>query len=169
MLSVIEGLLPDPVASGKETAPALVPEEDREHTTQVPHAIDPVFLVQMGDNLRVGSAHETVARVFEPGSQRREIIDLAVQHDRYRTILVVERLRAGDEVDDAQASVPEGRHAARGDILALAVRSSVGERVRHPTDRCDIDGPVRAKRHLPSDPAHGLLNSGRRSGRPPRR
>ena len=108
----------------------------------------------MRDRFGVRPGCEAMPGALEPRTQRLEVVDLAVQDDRDRTVLVVDRLPAGDQIDDAEPPVPEPRHAARRHVFAVAVGSAVGERTRHRPERGDVDRPIRAKRHLPGDPTH---------------
>src|SRR6266850_2129790 len=61
---------------------------------------------------------------FELGAQLAEVVDLAVEHDPDGTVLVVDRLMAGREIDDAQAP-----HAERDALVvgrwALVRRKSL--------------------------------------------
>ena len=50
---------------------------------------------------------EAVARACQVRAQLAEVVDLAVEHDHDRAVLVVDRLVAGVEVDDPQPLDPE--------------------------------------------------------------
>ena len=68
------------------------------------------LLVGVDDDFGVGRRVEAVAGGLELAAQLAEVVDLAVEDDPDRAVLVVDRLVAGREVDDAQPAHAE-RHA----------------------------------------------------------
>jgi len=61
-----------------------------------------VLLPRMHDDLGVRGRSEPVAAALEVRAQRGESVDLAVEGDVHRAVLVADGLIAGDEVDHAQ-------------------------------------------------------------------
>ena len=61
-----------------------------------------VVLVEVDDHLGVALRREAVPAAAELGGQLLVVVDLAVQHDDDRAVLVEDRLVAGLEVDDSQ-------------------------------------------------------------------
>ena len=99
-------------------------------------------------------------RATSSARSSRVVVDLAVEDDRDRAVLVEDRLVAGREVDDAQALDAEGDVAALED--AAGVRPAVLERRAHPRGELRVHGvPVRAE--LSDDSAHpAMQRTGRR-------
>src|SRR6266850_1435326 len=69
---------------------------------------------------------------FELGAQLAEVVDLAVEHDPDGTVLVVDRLMAGREIDDAQA--PHAERDALVDEHAFIVGAAMADHVAHAVD-----------------------------------
>ena len=67
----------------------------------------------MDDHLGVAVRAEAVPARLELGADVGEVVDLAVEDDPDRAVLVGERLIAGREIDDAQAAMPEADPGAR--------------------------------------------------------
>ena len=62
----------------------------------------------MDDGFRVRPRAQDVALSLQHGAQLDIVIDLAVEHDPDRSVLVRDRLLARLQVDDAQAAHPQG-------------------------------------------------------------
>ena len=122
-LGVIERLDPDPVSGQEQLSSAVVPEREGEHATQIVDTPRPVFLVQVHDRLGVARRPEPVTAGLEVGPQLGEVVDLAVEDQPHRAVLVGDRLVAGGEVDDAEAAHPEHRAGPR--VEAFIVRAAV--------------------------------------------
>ena len=71
-----------------------------------------------------------MTRRFEIAAQLGEVVDLAVEDDPDRAVLVVNRLMAGRQIDDAQPPHPE-RHAFFHPH-ALVVGAAMADDVAHP-------------------------------------
>ena len=127
------GFLPTPVPGEHEPLARPVPQCDREHARQVLGEPDPVLLVEVRDDGRVAGAADLVAALAELLAQLEEVVDLAVEDADDVTGLVLDRLAAGDEVDDLQAPVTE--HAAAETVDRALVRPAMEERGVHPLDQ----------------------------------
>ncbi len=103
---VVERLLPGAVAGEDEAAVRLVPESEGEHPAQALDELQPEFLVTVDDGFRVGARGEGMAAPLEVARELGKVVDLAVEDNRERARLVVDRLVARRQVDDAQAPVP---------------------------------------------------------------
>ncbi len=97
-----------------------------------------VLLVEVHDRLGVGGRVERVAARFEIAPQRLVVVDLTVEHDPDRAVLVPDRLAPGLEVDDAQTTHAEPD--ALGDVEPFAVGSAMRHDVAH---RADLFGEDR--------------------------
>ena len=92
-------------------------------------------------------------RALKALAQLAVVVDLAVEDDRDRPVLVEDRLVAGREVDDAQALDPEAH--PRVDVQSTRVRAAVLERGAHARRVAGSARPVTVG--LSDDPAHGPL------------
>ena len=90
----------------------------------------------MDDDLGIAARAKDMAERSEFGHQRLEIIDLAVEDDANRTILVVERLIAAREIDDGEPAVAEPD--ARPIVETVAVGAAMGENVGHTSKQAPI-------------------------------
>ena len=87
------------------------------------------------------------------GPQRLEVVDLAVEDDPDRAVLVRHRLPAGrTQVNDAEPSVRQ----ADGPIAVDAgvIRPAMGQHGVHPLQHRALDRPRRVEVQFPADPAH---------------
>src|SRR5690606_1103943 len=84
-----------------------VPERERELAVQLLDEAIAELLVQMDDDLGIGARIEAVPLGFERAAQLDVIEDFAVVDDPDRLVLVVDRLRAAFEIDDAEPGVAE--------------------------------------------------------------
>src|SRR5262249_55493018 len=87
-------------------------------------------LVRVDDDLGIGCRVEAMAGSLELGSQFAKVVDFTVEDDPDRTILVVDRLVAGRQIDDAQA--PHSECDPLIDPRAFVVRATMADDVAHP-------------------------------------
>ena len=151
---VDERLLAQPVTSYEERARPTVPEREREHAAQEAQRIGPVRLVEVQDRLGVAVGSERVATAFQLPPQRLEVVDLAVEHEPQRAVLVAHRLRGPRrEVDDAEPPHPEPDRAVDPD--ALVVRPAMAKGRGHAAKQIlSRRGTVEMNRA--GDATHGL-------------
>src|SRR5262249_8490077 len=81
------------------------------------------------------------------------VVDLAVEDDCDGASLVVDRLVAGHEIDDAQPAVSQ-RHAFP-EVGAVGIRPSVTQNVRHPAEKLTVHRMTRVGEREAGDSAHG--------------
>src|ERR1022692_3331532 len=91
----------------------------------------------MNDRLCVRVRVEPVSPALQLLPQIREVINFPVEDDPNRLVLVVDRLVAASDVDDAQAAHSQA-HAAFG-IDPLVVRTAMDERLAHLMDQWRSD------------------------------
>ena len=92
-------------------------------------------------------------------SQLLEVVDLAVEDDADRAVLVRHRLRAERYVLDAEAAGSE-LDEGRG-VMSLTVGTAVDEDVRHPPENLGRRPERRAvERYHTGDPAHQDASAG---------
>jgi hypothetical protein len=130
---VVERLDADAVARDPQQLLARIPDRKREHPAQLLHRLDAVLLVRVDDDFRIRPALEQVPAPFEFGPQFEVIVDLPVEHDLDRTILVRHRLSPVlRQINDAQPAM-----AQRNVIVAkerMLVGPAMRDDIRHPLD-----------------------------------
>ncbi len=88
LVAVDQRFLAQAIAAEHQLPPPRIPEGDGEHPVQVPKAVDALVFVQVDDRLRVATGREAVTGTFQPMTQFGEIVDLAVEDDPDRSVLV---------------------------------------------------------------------------------
>src|SRR4029077_11223441 len=97
------------------------------------------LFVQVHDRFRVGRGPEPVPVIGQLSLQGPVIVDLSVEHDLLRAILVGDRLLPPCKIDDAQPAHPEA-HGTRG-VHAFIVGAAVADGRAHGPDHPRIHGP----------------------------
>ena len=93
----------------------------------------------MHDCLGVAARVEAVPGGFEILPELAEVVDLAVEHDPDRFILVVDRLMPGCQIDDAEARMAQAN--AGLDAEARAVGSAMPDGGHHPLQQLGLRVP----------------------------
>ena len=187
-LGVVERLDAQAVAREQELPLPRVPEREGEHAAQPLDAARPELLVEVHDDLGVGRRREAVAARHELAPQLAVVVDLAVEDDPDRAVLVGDRLLAGLEVDDGQPAHAEPDACRRGrtrrrrgrDATSIShmARSSSSSTGRPPSPRIpaiphmSIRSPHISGRAVPARPARpirALIAIRSLSARAPRR
>ena len=106
----------------------------------------------MNDHLGVAARVEYVAERLQLRDQLLVVVDLAVEDDDDRAVLVVERLLARGEVDDRQSAV--AKPDARLEVQPLAVRTAMRLRVVHALQQRAIEVAACASVEEAGDAAH---------------
>jgi hypothetical protein len=98
-----ERLDPETVAREEQGPFPVVPDRECEHPVQAVDEVGPELLPQVHEDFGVGTGSELVSARDEPLAQLGVVVDLSVEDDVNRAVLVPLRLRTGVEVDDPQA------------------------------------------------------------------
>src|SRR5262249_13041449 len=134
------------------------PDREREHSTQTLNELLALLFVEVDEALGVRLRAERVALRLEVRAQLVEVVDLAVERDPERAVLVRERLTArGREVDDRETSMPERGGAE--DLDPFAVGPPVRECAGHGADGALVSGTREVAPHFSRDPAHTRAES----------
>ena len=135
----VERLLPERIARKDQLPLPRVPRGEGEHPRE-PRALPEVAgLEHVAEDLGVAHGAEHMALALEFGAQRTVVVDLAVEDDLHRAVLVRHRLPPlGPQVDDREAAVRERNHAVvRGPgraVIGAAVHHRVAHRGRKARD-----------------------------------
>ena len=149
---VVERLDAEPVTDEHEGLSRLVPQRDGEHPPEVMDEVRTVLLVEMNDRFRIGIGGETVPASLQIRSELPIIVDLAVEYDPDRPVLVRQRLMAAGDVDDAEPAHPEAHGAVH--IDAFVVGTPVNDGLTHRPDDSRLDLLVPVVIELSGDAAH---------------
>ena len=149
---VIQGLDADPIPHEQQAALRLVPQRIREHAAEpIDGAVAPLF-VRVHDHFCVRMRAEPVSVRDQLCTQLGEVVNLAVEHDADRPVLVRQRLIAGRQIDDAQTAVPEPDAGA--DVEAVRIGTAMRDDVSHRDQALAIDRLRRREIERASDAAH---------------
>jgi hypothetical protein len=153
--AIEQRLLSGAIAGEQKAVAARVEQRKGKHSVQAPHALEPVFLVQMEDHLAIAPRAKRVS----PGQQLRsefpEVVDLAVRDQRDAAVLVAHRLIGlGTEIDDRQAAMAERARAVAPETFGIG--AAVADRVGHAPNGLEIGGGAAIVRKKSADSAHGL-------------
>src|SRR5205085_2292355 len=103
----VEGLLAHAVAREQEPLPPLIPERKAEHAIQLLYQLVAVLFVEVHDDLGVRVRAKLVAAFQQVFAQRREVVNLAVEDDPDRFVLVADRLLPARQINDRKAAHAE--------------------------------------------------------------
>src|SRR5690242_17759528 len=106
----------------------------------------------MDDDFGIAAGAEDMATSRQLGHQELEVIDLAVEGDTDRPVLVEDRLVAGNEVDDREPAVTEPDPWRA--IKAFAIGPAVVKHVGHASKQTVVDTGPSAKIENSGYPAH---------------
>ena len=123
------GFLPSRSRASSTRRAPLIGDREREHAVEALDAGVAVLLVGVDDGFGVGLGAERWPRASQVAAQLAVVVDLAVEDDPDRAVLVGHRLLAAGAVDDGQAPVAE-RHPRRVKVAA-AVGAAMVEPVGH--------------------------------------
>src|SRR6266540_7053143 len=125
-LHVVQGLDPEPVAGDEERPSLPVPQREGEHPAQPMDAIFPELLVQVNDDFSVGTAVKCVAPLEQLLRKRAAVVDLPIEDDLKGSVLIVDRLLSGLEIDDAEPSHAEAHASVEKEPLIVGAAVSNG-------------------------------------------
>src|SRR5690348_4135073 len=106
----------------------------------------------MDNDLGVGARPEGVAERRQLRHQRLEVIDLAVEDDANRAVLVELWLVAGHQIDDRQS--PHPQPGPRRNVETVAVRSTMSDDLGHSLEQGAVDIAASTKIEDPGYAAH---------------
>src|SRR4051812_48560011 len=93
--------------------------------------LDAVLLVEVHEHFGVGGRPKAVPPLLELRPQLTKIVDLTIEGDPNRAVLVGEgRDAAGVQIDNGEAPLPEANPCR--DVDSLRVRTAVNECAAHP-------------------------------------
>ena len=108
---------------------AAIPDGKREHASEFFNDLWPVFLIKMDDGFCIRIGVERMPLLLEFTAQFFVVVDLAVENDLNRAVLVVDWLMARIEVDDTQP--PHSEPNAGFKIESFIVGTAVCDCIAH--------------------------------------
>src|SRR6185312_4091455 len=157
----VQRLDPEPVAPGDQQALRLVVEQEGELSAQMLEAVEPMFLVQIDDDLGIALGLEAVALRLERAPDPLEIVNFAIRRKDDAAVLADHRLLAGDEVDDGEPRMRDRQPRVFVDEQPAPIRPAVAQRFEHVLKRA-FRNPGSDRRE---NPAHGSADSRNRRSR----
>ena len=141
-LGIVEGLDAEMIAGAEQFALVPVPDHEGEHASNLLQQFHAPLLIAMQQHLGVAFGGEGVAGLDKLFAKRLIVVDLTVEGDDQRTVLVINRLLAATQIDDAQSAVPQRRMLV--DVMPLAVRSTMRDDIGHALEHraLGIDGHI---------------------------
>src|SRR5205085_9316702 len=101
---VVERFDAETIARDQQPLLPPIPQRECEHPAQMKYEIRTKILIQVHDHLGIAPGGQLVAARQQLLLKRREVVNLAIEHDRYGAVLVGDRLPAVVNIDDAQPS-----------------------------------------------------------------
>ena len=133
-LGVIERLDAENIPCAVHFVGFRIPHDKGKHTAQLGSQCRAVFLIAVDDDLGVAVGLEDMALGLQFGTQIHEVVNFAVEHADNGAVLVVHRLLARGQVNDAQAAEAQRNGRARviaADVVAFHIGTAVDDAVRH--------------------------------------
>src|SRR6185437_620070 len=149
---VIKRLLAEAVAGEEQRLLGCVPQGEGEHAAKAREAVLAPFLPGMNDDLGIAMGTETMPLSRELGHEFAGIINLAIEGDGNRAVLVEQRLLPMRDIDDGEAPVAESD--AGGDMKTAAVGAAMRDAVGHAAEERPVDRAPPPYVHDPGNPAH---------------
>src|SRR5579864_1629142 len=123
------------------------------------NAVLAIFFVGVENGLRVGSGLEGVTGGGQLGCQVAIVVDLPVEDDGRRAVLVKYGLFPAAQVDNAQP--PESKPHRTFDEISVVIRAAVSETVSHLRDHRPVREFSPIEVYDPTDSAHMFFSSER--------
>src|SRR5262249_33436210 len=129
---VEEWFLAESISRGEQLFRSIVVDGKCKHPLEPLDARWAEFLEGVQDRFRIGIRSKPVPFRFKQRPERSMVVDLTVERNPARTVLVRHRLVAASAIDDCKPAMPE--HDARVLMEAFTVRPAVRDGVRHRLD-----------------------------------
>ena len=159
---LLSTLLGDPQPNTQAVLESVLPQ----YAESIGTAFDqggPVLLVEVDQDLGIAPGPEPVSPGFEVPAQLPVVIDLAIEDDLDRAVLVADRLVASLEINDREAAMDQADAGLRPE--SLRIRAAMGDGVPQALQQPDIDRTTDIGVDNASDSAHRDEDP-RASGRP---
>ncbi len=147
---VVQRLLAEAVAGQQQAALAGIPDGKGEHAPKPLEALHALLFVQVNQRLGIAGGAELMPARHEIGAQFLVAVNLAVEDDPHRTVLIGDRLMAGGEIDDAEAAHADPAPAIH--VNAFVVRTAMANLVAHRLYQRRLSGLIET--HKTGDSAH---------------
>src|SRR5262249_19547850 len=137
--SVVEGLRAEPVEGKEEIFPILIINRKGKHAVQPFRQSSPPFFVAVDENLGIGVRRaENMTPPHELSPQLQVIIDLTVEDDRDRAILVPKRLVTTVDIDNCETTVSKIIIGHLVEKKAFTIGAPMYQGARHGTQVVNI-------------------------------
>src|SRR5437667_2527635 len=127
--AVVQRLNSNPVPRQKQRLRIVIPNREGKHATQLLQAFGTQFLVKVNNHLRIRLSLEGVPFTKQDTPQLLIVIDLPIENDPDRAVLIREWLVASAEVNDGQPAMAQANLVSH--VESLVVRPAVANRLEH--------------------------------------
>ena len=154
LVRIEQRFFPNAVACDKERSLALVPDGKCKHPAKQLQAIGAVFVIETNDGLGVRLCVEFMPAFEQALAQFLIVVDLAVEDEPLRFVLIVQRLLPASEVDDRQPT--HGEADILADVKTVLVRPAMDDGAVHLLQQAAV-GRLPVGVDKPGNSAHQLL------------
>ena len=136
-LGVQQRLLSHAIARQEKRFGAFIPNRKRKHPAQVLWTIGSPLVVGVNDSFSIAVGIELVAELFEFFAQLAIVVDLAVENNPCRAVLIMNRLLSVREIDDREPSHRQSHAIA--EIETVIVRTAMTNGLIHAREQLAIN------------------------------
>src|SRR5437667_1549420 len=150
----MQWLLSQAIPRQHQLATAFVVQGESKHASKLVHAVGAELFIQMDDHLRIGVGVETMAAALQLRAQFREIVNLAVENNPDRPVLVENWLVPSGQIDDAETAHAEARPLVDED--SFIIRAAVDDGLAHVVNRGCFYAVIYVRANDAGNSAHAL-------------
>src|SRR5262249_46801811 len=133
ILPIVERFDPESISRKQEFLLAHIPNGNRKHASQMRDIIFTKVFIQVDNTLGIRVGGQDMPSFHELLTEFPIIVDLAIEDDSHRTILVVDRLTPGVDINDRQTSHTQPDLTI--EVKSLVIRSTSANEGTHASDQ----------------------------------
>ncbi len=155
VVEIVQRFDAHPVARHEQAASFRVPNGEGKHPAELLDALGTLVLVQMNNDFRVGLRAKYVAPLDQPLPKLVEVVNLAIEHNPDRIVLIREGLASRAQVNDGEPTMSQTDVSL--DVMPVPVRTPVGQKASHPLHQPGVNAGALAIDKFPRNAAHTRL------------
>src|SRR5262249_26592382 len=137
ILPIVVGFDPKPVSSEQQLLLAIVPDGKGKHSTKMGDEVFTELFIEMNQTLSIGGGHQSMSTLCKIPSQFSKIVNLPIEYNPDRLVLVVDRLSPSLHVDNGKPSHTQAHSISKIEPVVIGT-SSCDERA-HASDQGLVD------------------------------
>ncbi len=146
-----------PVTGKKQPLARLIPNGECEHAVQLGGTLLTVFLISMQNRLGIRFRLKTVSLGLQLMTDVLMVINLPIENDGAGAVFVIDWLRAGHQIDDAETAHTQANVSA--DMKSFIIRAAMRNDIAHALDVGRIYLPFFIPVNYAANSAHYCLAS----------